>query len=659
MSEPERRLRTPPQAIGPLIFAITLGAFWLGAAAAYIWGYFGVSGLSAMPMQALALVAFAALAPPVMIVICAWAFARGQQLAFAAESMTDAAERMFSTDETASRVAMRLGRTVRRELDGLNAGLDGAFARLRSLESVLEAQIAAVNEASARADVRTEAIAVRLGQERERLDQMSGSLADAGTRASELLAGRAAQLKSMMESTESALKNAGQLLESQAASFRSAAQAAAEAPQAAAVELDRQAKQVEAVSETAMGRSEFLLGRYEKHRAAMGDLVESLKAEGTTLEAALGRQRAALEQSIGALSGQAKVFETMAGETERQLESIMSAGAARATQLTANFGREAEQAKQICEVANGTLAKLVSSLHDAGTGAQALIGDTTAQAKASANSLVGEAMAECHRLIQAATELSDRTNLIKASLSDTVAEIERHLAQLPVAAQQEATKVRELVRGETEEILAISARTLSTIHARSAGRATARPGNGNALEVEQQAESEGLLSRARKLTQRPRKKDAGGEPKSWEMSTLLSAVDSGDEKVRDLKPVAAAALGALEAALADIAVDLDSLNVDGAPSDEDWRRYLAGDRTVFARRIANSIDQDAVGRIATLNRENAHFREAANAYISEFEKLLERAREGDNGGLLASTLLSADTGKIYLALAYALGRLSA
>src|SRR5262249_9673615 len=156
---------------------------------------------------------------------------------------------------------------------------DGAFARLRALESVLENQIAAVDEASARADVRAESVAARLAQERERIDMVAASLADSSSRSSELVAGRAAQLSAMIESAEGTLKTASQLLETQAANFRNAMQAAAEAPQGAAVELDKQAKRIESVSDAAMARAEFLLGRHERHRASMSELLQRLKEE--------------------------------------------------------------------------------------------------------------------------------------------------------------------------------------------------------------------------------------------------------------------------------------------------------------------------------------------------------------------------------------------
>jgi hypothetical protein len=106
-----------------------------------------------------------------------------------------------------------------------------------------------------------------------------------------------------------------------------------------------------------------------------------------------------------------------------------------------------------------------------------------------------------------------------------------------------------------------------------------------------------------------------------------------------------------------MAIDLEAISSDAEPHEDEWRRYLAGDRAVFARKLAAAIDDSTVHRIAALYRENARFRDSANAYIEEFEALLNRAKEGDGGGLLAPSILSADTGKIYLAVAYALGRL--
>lgn len=653
-TEEKRNVRRTPVVLGPIVYALILGAAWVGAAAAYLYGYMAVRPLTALPPPILLLIGFGAVIPPLLFVVGAWALSRGQAMSAAAHDLVDATDRLFTADETAARTAARLGRVVRRELDGLNAGLDGAFTRLRALEAVLENQISALDEAGARADVRAEAAASRLANERERLDGLAGSLSDAAARASLIVAGRAAQLKANIESAEGTLKAAGLTLESQVATFRAAADSAAEAPHAVAVELDRQSKRIEQVSDAAMARAEFVLGRQERHRAGMMELVQRLKEDGTAFESSVGRQRAAIENAVTAVSTQTEVFEELFTDADRRLELLMATSATRTAQLAASVGREVEKLKDLSEGAGMALTRIVESLREAGVSAQTLIGETASEAKVNARELVGDAMVECERLLRAAGELSAESKEIKETLGAAVEQMQSHLLTLPGVAKQEAQRVRDLVRLETEEILDLSARTLSTIHARTVTRNTGRlPVAADAPAEE--PESEGLLGLARRFTQRGKRKD---ESKSWEISTLLAAAETNETKVRGVNPEAATALAALQAVLADLAVDLDAISVDEVSSEDQWRRYLSGDRSVFARRLASELDSGAIDRITQLYRDDTRFRDAANVYIGEFESLLAVAREGDGGGLLASTILSADTGKIYLTLAYALGRLS-
>jgi hypothetical protein len=657
-----RPIETPPGGTWTIIAAVVLGAFWIGASAAYAWGYFGPGAMFHLNLQEFAVVGFVMFMPPILMVIAAWAFTRGQAMASAAVTLAAATDRFFAVDETASRRVARLGRTVRHELDALNVGMDGAFARLRALETVLENQIAALDEAGARADVRAETASSRLGEERERMDQVANLLVESASRASETIAGRAAQLKAMVESAEGSLKTVGQSLEIQAASFKAAANTAAEAPHAVAVELDKQAKRIETVADAAMARAEFVLGRHERHRAAMSELLERLREEGTKLESALGSQQNSMQQAMVELSSQAEKFEGLASNADRDLELIMVNASTRATQLSQGFMREVEGLRETSDQATVTLTRVVDMLHEAGVSAQTLITESTAEAKAGAQAMVGEAMAECERLLRTAGHLASEATGIKESLAATADEIQQHVLSLPGVAKQEAQRVREVVRAETDQILDLSARTLATIHARAGVRAANE--DAQAPVTVEESGNPSLLSLARRLTQRQKRKEPGKDvseekEKSWDMRALLTAVDSNEAKARELKPDAAAALGALQAVLADIAIDLDDIAVDASPGEDEWRRYVAGDRTVFARKIAETIDADSVDRIAARYRENQRFRDAANAYLSEFELLLERAKESDSGGLLASTVLSADTGKIYLAIAYSLGRLSA
>jgi hypothetical protein len=643
-----------------LICGVLLSLFWIGVACAFVWGLLGPQGLNHLTMAAKAAFLASILLPPFLFLSVAAALARSAAMTDATRTLLAASERLFAADETAANNAARLARAVRRELDGLNTGLDVAFQRMRTLEAVLEKQISTLDDAGARAQVRGETIAARLNQESTRIESLGDQLTEAAGRAGETVAGRAAQLKSTMESAEGTLKMATQSLDVQAAGFRAAITLAAEAPLEAAKSLEAQGARIQEVADAAMARAEFVLARHEKHRAQMGELVEKLKNESEIFETALSGQRLGMENAIQALGGEARKFETVTGDAERHLELIMANAASRAAQLTNAFAREAERLKETSEAASQVLATLSASIKDAGEGAKTLIGESSSQAKHDARLLVGEAMAECERLLRASGEMSAEASKIRTLLSETTKEVEKHLIRLPGLAQEEARRVRQMMASETEQILDLSARTMSTLHARSTGKVTS-PDTGGPMKPAAEPEPEGLKGLARKLTTRkPDKPARPAEGKGWEMKQLLAAAEQESE-IRLPRPGpsgldTAATLGALELALADMAIDLSALDTT-EPGEEDWKRYLAGDRAIFARRLSGTIDDSAVDRITNLYRDDKRFHDAADAYLAEFETLLTQARQGDGGGLLTSTLLSADTGKVYLAIAYALGRL--
>jgi len=640
-----------------------LALFWIGVGSAYLWGYFGPKGLVAMDPAHKALAAACVVLPPFLFLAISAALARSAAMSEATRVLLLTSDRLFSADDIAANNAARLARVVRRELDGLNTGLDVAFQRMRTLEAVLEKQISTLDDAGARAQVRSETIAARLNSENARIEALGDSLNEAAGRAGETVAGRVAQIRATMESAEGTLKMATQTLDVQAAGFRAAVTQASETPLEAAKLLETQATRIAEISDTAIGRAEFVLARHEKHRGQMGELVQKLKEESESFESMLAQQRAHMEKAIQALSAESQSFSTVTGDAERHLDTMMANAVNHAAELTSAFMREAERLKEMSDSANNLLANLSVQLKDAGTGAQTLIGETAAQAQQDARLLVGEAMAECERLLRASGEMSAEASKIRNMLNETTKDMEKHLSRLPGMAEEEARRVRLLITSETDQLLSLSARTMNTLHARSTGKLTPPDLGGPMKPQAPEPEPEGLKGLARKLTSRKSAAQKPNETKSWEMKTLLAAAEEND----DIRPVnagksdkmglnTAATLGALELALADMAIDLSALDT-AEPGDEDWKRYLAGDRAVFARRLADAIDESAVDRVTNLYRDDRRFHDAADAYLAEFENMLNRAREGDSGGLLTTTLLSADTGKVYLAIAYALGRL--
>jgi CHASE3 domain sensor protein len=107
------------------------------------------------------------------------------------------------------------------------------------------------------------------------------------------------------------------------------------------------------------------------------------------------------------------------------------------------------------------------------------------------------------------------------------------------------------------------------------------------------------------------------------------------------------------ASLDTIAVDIARM-IDHDVAAKMWDRYQHGEQNVFNRAMYTAQGQLMFDEIRRKYRRDQEFRDTADRYVDEFERLLsEVARDpATQRGYLTS-----DTGKVYTILAHAAGRL--
>lgn len=104
------------------------------------------------------------------------------------------------------------------------------------------------------------------------------------------------------------------------------------------------------------------------------------------------------------------------------------------------------------------------------------------------------------------------------------------------------------------------------------------------------------------------------------------------------------------------AIDVNKI-LSNEVTDTAWASYLRGDRGIFTRRAVRLLNSGEVREIARHYEEDTEFREQVNRYIHDFEAMLRNILATRDGSPLSVTLLSSDTGKLYVALAQAIERL--
>jgi hypothetical protein len=232
-------------------------------------------------------------------------------------------------------------------------------------------------------------------------------------------------------------------------------------------------------------------------------------------------------------------------------------------------------------------------------------------------------------------------------------------------------KVRDRIdglKGEWQELIGSTESISMTLGVRLLdAMARARAVAGDAMTAAREA-SDGIIGSAEDSLARTRKAvqetaDAAMqalESRAQTMASLASEAQAHARAMREtLQQASRDDLGRLSSQIIDSlnngAIDVVKILSVDVP-DEDWRAYLQGDRSLFARRAARVADRATEVRIADLIRREPEVRESIGRFLRGFESLLKLVMTGGQSDSLALALLSSDWGRLYVALSRAADR---
>lgn len=522
------------------------------------------------------------------------------------------AERGRHADEVAGGAAQRLAAHIARmEATSESAGqrLEEVAARTSAeVDAVLDRAAAAIDEARRGIAAQGEATAAMLASNQaaldshaqaglERLRERIGQVEESIGRIADALDAEHAQAGALFETLDTNVARATAQLDllHETGSARALALAEQVATVTAGLDAMREAMTGgDAVARATMDTAEGLLTALD---AATREIDETLPAALGRLDARVGDSR----RIVGAAKPELLALVTAAESTHGAIEAINEVvGQQRDTLVKLSAALVEALGTGSARIADieATIARTIADTRDFADDAAPRLVEALVQIRETAGAAADQARATLGAVIPEAADRIERTAVERfaRAFDDAVARQLALLADAADGAVRAAAHAADRVGQQTMAIAEASARVEARIEA---------------AEAEREAAERDSFARR--------------------VSLLIEALNS-------------AAIDIAKALSADIA-------------DTAWAAYLKGDRGVFTRRAVRLLDPAQLREIAALYDADAGFHDQVNRYIHDFEAMLRLVLAQRDGSPMGVTLLSSDSGKLYVALAQAIERL--
>jgi len=553
--------------------------------------------------------------------------------------------------------------TVARNLaEGLREGGAEADSRTRALTELLHAldvQAKTANEATGGA-------AARLAGQ---LDRIEASAAAADKRIEDAAGSMGRAIDAAFEAAAEGLDDTRQVIANQSAALnamveQSEAQVAAAgegATQALAARLDELVARVEGIGAGLRGQELAARGLLTQLDQAIG-AVEAKFAElgdkGAEHTADLAEHVVALSthaESVGRMLGtSSQTAETLLGRVEQLRAQAEASSTTIADTIPAALARIRLHAEQSLQVI-ATASTRTESLSEAA----AKVSEQLAEAEVLLERqrvALGESGGLAHSRLAA---LTDQTRTLEELLAKADSEIRSlsegasgHLVEALNQVRDTAATAADQARDTLTAAIPRVAQRMSESASRAMSAALADVGKEEIAAIG--TASEQAIEAAHLAAERLTRQIVTIAETATAIEARIEA-NRADTEAHDDQSFARTASLLIEA-LNSTAIDVAKI-FSNEVTDEEWKAYLRGDRGIFTRRAVRLLDRTEAHAVAQRYNEDGEFRDQVHRYVHDFEALLRRVMATREGTPIATTMLSSDTGKLYVALAQAMERL--
>jgi hypothetical protein len=451
--------------------------------------------------------------------------------------------------------------------------------------------------------------------------------------------------------------------------------------------LSSQADVLKTVSNKLLEQVHGLTQRFETQGQAIMSASQTLDSSNAEINSILERRHAEIASLLDTVSTKAQALDKMMRSYSGIIEGSLMQVEERAKSVTTSLAQET------AEQADKTVQEIERLRSDARQHTERAVAELTGGFHSIADEVANQLGTLTSRFGETTREMRQAAHSAADEIEGTRTELQRRIQDLPDATRHSQEAVRKAISDQLK--------ALGTLSALSSGSATTNGAHAAQEDYQSQSLSppssaapqgsygssqhssgndlasvtSNLASQLGAATgnqlpappseqQRPtglgvtmRPPSPPQQEEGWSVGDLLARASEPDRGSQPASRAPSQGYGQQGMGGADLRLNDIASAIDQQTASTVWHRFRRGERDIFSRQLYTHQGQATFDEISRRYQRDAAFRSTVDRYISDFERLLfDAERKGQNQQAI-NNYLTSETGRVYLMLAHASGRL--